>query len=98
LPIWHRLKRHVDATSIGALQRQQMAIARAVGVARRRCRASCQPARIAVLATSIVTGQARYTMDVAVDGLLYIKVLRSPHAHARIVEIDRAKALAVAEW
>jgi len=26
-------------------------------------------------------------------GLLYIKVLRSPHAHARIVEIDRAKAL-----
>src|SRR5258708_7110435 len=45
---------------------------------------------------SIVTGQARYTMDVAVDGLLYIKVLRSPHAHAPVVEIDRAKALAVA--
>jgi putative selenate reductase molybdopterin-binding subunit len=43
----------------------------------------------------IVTGQARYTMDVAVDGVLHLKVLRSPHAHARIVAIDRAKALAV---
>ena len=43
----------------------------------------------------IVTGRARYTMDVAVDGLLHIKVLRSPHAHARIVAIGRDKALAV---
>src|ERR1700728_1932775 len=33
---------------------------------------------------AIVTGKARYTMDVAVDNLLYIKVVRSPHAHARI--------------
>jgi putative selenate reductase molybdopterin-binding subunit len=43
----------------------------------------------------IVTGRARYTMDVAVDGLLHIKVLRSPHAHARILGIGRAAALAV---
>src|SRR5438445_286309 len=47
-------------------------------------------------AEAIVTGKARYTMDTAVDGLLHIKVLRSPHAHARIVSIDRAKTLAVA--
>ena len=34
-------------------------------------------------AEAIVTGRARYTMDVApMEGLLYIKVLRSPHAHA----------------
>jgi putative selenate reductase molybdopterin-binding subunit len=46
-------------------------------------------------AEGIVTGRARYTMDVAVEGLLHLKVLRSPHAHARIVSIDRAKALAV---
>jgi len=43
----------------------------------------------------IVTGHARYTMDVAIDGLLHLKVVRSPHAHARILGIDRTKALAV---
>jgi len=43
----------------------------------------------------IVTGRARYTMDIAVDGLLHLKVLRSPHAHARIVAINRDKTLAV---
>jgi putative selenate reductase molybdopterin-binding subunit len=43
----------------------------------------------------IVTGRARYTMDVAMDGLLHLKVLRSPHAHARILAIGRDKALAV---
>ncbi len=44
---------------------------------------------------AILTGKARYTMDVAVEGLLHLKVLRSPHAHARIRRIDRTKALAV---
>ncbi len=44
---------------------------------------------------SILTGTARYTMDVAVDGLLHLKVLRSPHPHARLRRIDRSKALAV---
>ncbi len=43
----------------------------------------------------ILTGKARYTMDVAMDGMLHLKVLRSPHAHARIVAIDRTTALAV---
>jgi putative selenate reductase molybdopterin-binding subunit len=46
-------------------------------------------------AEGIVTGRARYTMDVAMDGVLHIKVLRSPHAHARILAIGRDKALAV---
>ncbi|HEV8306766.1 MAG TPA: molybdopterin-dependent oxidoreductase [Methylomirabilota bacterium] len=44
---------------------------------------------------AIVTGQARYTLDVAMGGTLHLKVVRSPHAHARIVRIDRDKALAV---
>ncbi len=44
---------------------------------------------------AILTGQARYTMDVAVENLLHLKVLRSPHAHARIKRINRSKALAV---
>ncbi|MHB0768852.1 molybdopterin-dependent oxidoreductase [Bradyrhizobium sp. 1.29L] len=43
----------------------------------------------------IVHGKARYTFDTAIDGLLHIKLLRSPHAHARIVAIDRAEAFRV---
>ncbi|MGH6825543.1 molybdopterin-dependent oxidoreductase [Methyloceanibacter sp.] len=44
---------------------------------------------------SIVTGHARYTLDVAMDGMLHLKVLRSPHPHAGIRSIRRDKALAV---
>jgi putative selenate reductase molybdopterin-binding subunit len=43
----------------------------------------------------VVTGHVRYTLDVAVDGLLHLKLLRSPHPHARIVAIDTSAALAV---
>jgi len=42
-----------------------------------------------------VTGKARYTFDIAVAGLLHLKLLRSPHAHARILSIRRDEALAV---
>ncbi|WP_406140166.1 molybdopterin-dependent oxidoreductase [Streptomyces sp. NBC_01089] len=43
----------------------------------------------------VVTGTARYTFDINVPGLLHMKLLRSPHAHARIVSIDTAAALRV---
>jgi putative selenate reductase molybdopterin-binding subunit len=43
----------------------------------------------------VVTGKARYTFDVAMDGLLHIKMLRSPHPHARIVSIDTSAAQAM---
>ncbi|MFI5930742.1 molybdopterin-dependent oxidoreductase [Actinoplanes sp. NPDC051494] len=43
----------------------------------------------------VVTGTARYTFDVDVPGMLHLTVLRSPHAHARILEIDATAALAV---
>ncbi|MDA9463646.1 molybdopterin-dependent oxidoreductase [Bradyrhizobium sp. CCBAU 53415] len=43
----------------------------------------------------IVRGRARYTFDTAIDGLLHIKLLRSPHAHARIVAIHKSDALRV---
>src|SRR6516225_419140 len=46
-------------------------------------------------AQAIATGHARYTMDVKVDGLLHLKVLRSPHAHARIRHIGRERAAGV---
>ncbi len=42
-----------------------------------------------------VTGRARYSADINLPGLLQAKVLRSPHAHARIKSIDASKALAL---
>ena len=39
-----------------------------------------------------VTGRARYSADLHLPGMLYGKVLRSPHAHARIRSIDTSKA------
>ena len=46
-------------------------------------------------ADSIVTGSARYTLDIAADEVLHLKALRSPHAHARITAIRRDRAMAV---
>ncbi|SCB54118.1 xanthine dehydrogenase, molybdenum binding subunit apoprotein [Bradyrhizobium shewense] len=43
----------------------------------------------------IVRGNARYTFDTTIDGLLHVKLVRSPHAHARIVAIDKSEALKV---
>ena len=42
-----------------------------------------------------VTGAAVYGADVRLPGLLYGKVLRSPHPHAEIISIDTSKALAL---
>ena len=44
--------------------------------------------------TDKVTGRARYSADSFPAGYLHGKVLRSPHAHARIKSIDASKALA----
>ena len=38
-----------------------------------------------------VTGRAKYTGDIEIPGMLVARVLRSPHAHARILEIDASK-------
>lgn len=42
-----------------------------------------------------VTGRAIYGGDTRLPGLLHGKVLRSPHAHARITRIDTSKARAL---
>ena len=42
-----------------------------------------------------VTGKAHYSADINLPGLLHGKVLRSPHAHARIKSIDTSRAEAV---
>jgi CO/xanthine dehydrogenase Mo-binding subunit len=39
-----------------------------------------------------VTGRAKYGADIQLTGMLYGKILRSPHAHARIRSIDTSKA------
>src|SRR5271166_6002598 len=39
-----------------------------------------------------VTGAIRYTVDVAPQGLLYGRILRSPHAHAEVRAIDVSAA------
>src|SRR6187431_3055848 len=43
--------------------------------------------------TDKVTGRAQYGADVKMTGMLYGRVVRSPHAHARIKKIDASKAL-----
>ena len=42
-----------------------------------------------------VTGAAQYGADLSLPGMLVGKVLRSPHAHARIRGIDTSKAEAL---
>src|SRR5262249_14476893 len=42
-----------------------------------------------------VRGEARYTADVQLPGMLHTAVLRSPYAHARVASIDLAPALAM---
>src|ERR1700684_3051347 len=42
-----------------------------------------------------VTGKATYTGDLHLPGMLFARVLRSPHPHARIRSIDVSKALAM---
>jgi CO/xanthine dehydrogenase Mo-binding subunit/aerobic-type carbon monoxide dehydrogenase small subunit (CoxS/CutS family) len=45
---------------------------------------------------AVVTGRARYTLDVeAPAGVLHMKLLRSPHPHARVTSIDSSAALAL---
>ena len=57
--------------------------------------AACGRSVPAPAARAVVSGSARYTLDVAPAGLLHLKLLRSPHAHARIKSIRKDDALAV---
>ena len=54
----------------------------------------------AVIGTSVarrdlpqkLTGEAKYTSDIYLPGMLVGKVVRSPHPHARILSIDTSAA------
>ena len=39
-----------------------------------------------------VTGKANYTGDLRLPGMLYARILRSPHPHARIVSVESRHA------
>ena len=39
-----------------------------------------------------VTGKASYAADINLPGMIFGKILRSPHAHARIKKLDTSKA------
>src|SRR3990167_6406362 len=45
--------------------------------------------------TSKVTGEAKYTTDLVLPGMLTGKILRSTRYHARILHLDTSKALKV---
>ena len=42
-----------------------------------------------------VTGRARYVTDLTVPGMVHAKVLRGPHAHARLAGVDVSRARAM---
>jgi len=42
-----------------------------------------------------VVGRTQYVADLVLPGMLQARLLRSPHAHARIKSIDTSKALAL---
>jgi carbon-monoxide dehydrogenase large subunit len=42
----------------------------------------------------LITGRATYTDDVRLPGMAYAAIVRSPHAHARVVRVDVTRARA----
>lgn len=42
-----------------------------------------------------VTGRARFGADYRLPGMLHARILRSPHAHAKILSIDTSRAVAL---
>src|SRR5512147_874744 len=42
-----------------------------------------------------VTGKSKYAEDFRVDGMLFAKLLLSPHPHARVTRLDTSAAMAV---
>ena len=42
---------------------------------------------------ALLTGEAKYTNDLAIPGALHLALLRSPYAHARITSVDVSGAL-----
>jgi aerobic carbon-monoxide dehydrogenase large subunit len=43
----------------------------------------------------LITGQAQFTEDISIPGTIWMAVVRSPFAHARITRVDVSKAVAM---
>ncbi len=41
---------------------------------------------------ALITGQARYVDDIALPGMVWMAIVRSPYAHARITSVDVSRA------
>jgi len=50
---------------------------------------------VKVDALKLVKGNSAFVDDIELRGMLHAKLLRSPHAHARIIDIDDSRALAL---
>jgi putative selenate reductase molybdopterin-binding subunit len=57
--------------------------------------AACGVSVPAPAGPDVVRGSARYTLDVAPSGFLHIKLVRSPHAHARIRSMRKNEAMSM---
>jgi carbon-monoxide dehydrogenase large subunit len=44
---------------------------------------------------ALITGESRYTDDIALPGMLWLAFVRSPFAHAKYTKVDTSKALAM---
>src|SRR5688572_15375548 len=44
---------------------------------------------------SLITGEAKFLDDIQLPGTVHAAILRSPHAHAKIIRIDASKAAAL---
>ncbi len=44
---------------------------------------------------ALITGEGRYTADIHLEGTVYMALLRSPYAHAKILGIDSTEAAAM---
>ena len=45
---------------------------------------------------ALITGKGNYTADIQLEHTLFLAFVRSPYAHARILDIDRSEAQALA--
>ena len=45
----------------------------------------------------LITGRTRWTDNITLPGMLHLAMVRSPHAHAKIVSIDTAAAKSAPE-
>ena len=88
--------RYIEAAlaSVGVKSPETVTLVDAAGPAMSRLQTVGHPAPL-IDALERVSGKATYTGDVKLPGMLYGRVLRSPHPHARIRKIDVSQAQAM---